>query len=341
MRVITGFAKGRKLRTLSGEDVRPTLTALRKRYSALFNLKLRAGVCLICLPVRPVGDRGAQPRRGKRCFVASSRDSIEVVRVKFESTQLAQSAQVIQMDSLAFLAGQCGPFDIACLTRPWRGARAKGSTHGGAPHGAWRRNDLRSPGKGGFARAGGGFLPAAAVFLWADFACALSQRGGGSMRIAVCPGSFDPVTLGHLDIIRRSSKLFDKVIVVVMVNYHKKDSSFTAEERVQLLHRCTGDIENIEIDTYNGLLADYMREKGAVAIVKGLRAVSDYEYEFQQALTNKRLNPEVETIFITTSAENMFLSSSVVKQVCMFGGDISTFVPSEIREDIIDRLKQG
>ena len=130
------------------------------------------------------------------------------------------------------------------------------------------------------------------------------------MRIAVCPGSFDPVTLGHLDIIRRSSKLFDKVIVVVMVNYHKKDSSFTAEERVQLLHRCTGDIENIEIDTYNGL-------------------------------TNKRLNPEVETIFITTSAENMFLSSSVVKQVCMFGGDISTFVPSEIREDIIDRLKQG
>ena len=110
---------------------------------------------------------------------------------------------------------------------------------------------------------------------------------------------------------------------------------------MQLLHRCTGDIENIEIDTYNGLLADYMREKGAVAIVKGLRAVSDYEYEFQQALTNKRLNPEVETIFITTSAENMFLSSSVVKQVCMFGGDISTFVPSEIREDIIDRLKQG
>lgn len=161
------------------------------------------------------------------------------------------------------------------------------------------------------------------------------------MRIAVCPGSFDPVTLGHLDIIRRSSKLFDQVIVVVMVNYHKKDSSFTAEERVELLQRCTGDIENIEIDTYNGLLADYTRDKGAVAIVKGLRAVSDFEYEFQQALTNKRLNPEVETIFITTSADNMFLSSSVVKQVCAFGGDISTFVPPEIREDIIRRLKQG
>lgn len=343
MRVITGFAKGRKLRTLSGEDVRPTTDRVKEALFSIIQFEIEGRRVLdLFAGSGQLGIEALSRGAASAVFVDSSRDSIEVVRENLNTTQLAQSAQVIQMDSLAFLAGQCGPFDIALLDPPYgAGARAKGSTHGGAPHGAWRRNDLRSPGKGGFARAGGGFLPAAAVFLWADFACALSQRGGGSMRIAVCPGSFDPVTLGHLDIIRRSSKLFDKVIVVVMVNYHKKDSSFTAEERVQLLHRCTGDIENIEIDTYNGLLADYMREKGAVAIVKGLRAVSDYEYEFQQALTNKRLNPEVETIFITTSAENMFLSSSVVKQVCMFGGDISTFVPSEIREDIIDRLKQG
>ena len=160
------------------------------------------------------------------------------------------------------------------------------------------------------------------------------------MRIAVCPGSFDPVTLGHLDIIRRSSKLFDKVIVVVMVNYHKKDSSFTAEERVQLLHRCTGDIENIEIDTYNGLLADYMREKGAVAIVKGLRAVSDYEYEFQQALINKELYSGVETVFFTTSAENQYLSSSVIKQIASLGGNIRMFVPEQVHDRIVQRLTQ-
>lgn len=159
------------------------------------------------------------------------------------------------------------------------------------------------------------------------------------MRIAVCPGSFDPITLGHLDIIRRSTKLFDKVIVVVMVNYHKPSSCFTAEERVEMIRRVTKDIPNVEVDTYGGLLADYVRQKGAVAVVKGLRAVSDFEYEFQQALTNKRLNPEVETVFITTSAENMFLSSSVVKQVCEFGGDISTFVSSEIREEIIERIR--
>lgn len=159
------------------------------------------------------------------------------------------------------------------------------------------------------------------------------------MRIAVCPGSFDPITLGHLDIIRRSTKLFEKVIVVVMVNYHKPSSCFTAEERVEMIRRVTKDMPNVEVDTYGGLLADYVRQKGAVAVVKGLRAVSDFEYEFQQALTNKRLNPEVETVFITTSAENMFLSSSVVKQVCEFGGDISTFVSSEIREEIIKRIR--
>lgn len=109
---------------------------------------------------------------------------------------------------------------------------------------------------------------------------------------------------------------------------------------MELLHRCTAEFPNVQVDTYNGLLADYARDKGAVAIVKGLRAVSDFEDEFQQALTNQKLNPEVETVFMTTSADNMFLSSSVVKQVCEFGGDISKFVPPEVKEDIIARLQQ-
>ncbi len=160
------------------------------------------------------------------------------------------------------------------------------------------------------------------------------------MRIAVCPGSFDPVTIGHLDVIRRAARMFDKVIVVVMFNYHKKTSAFTPEERVELIRRVTGDIPGVEVDCYYGLLADYAREKGAVAIVKGLRAVSDFEAEFQQALANKKLNSEVETVFLTASAENMYLSSSVVKQICGFGGDISEFVPAEIRDDIVKRLRK-
>ena len=160
------------------------------------------------------------------------------------------------------------------------------------------------------------------------------------MIIAICPGSFDPVTLGHLDIITRSSKIFDKVIVVVMKNFQKNAPSFTAEERVDFLKRCTFHLSNVEIDAYSGLLADYASQHGAVAIVKGIRSVSDFEYEFQQALTNKKLNAELETVFITTSSEHMFLSSSVVKQVCQLGGDISTFVPPEIQYDIIKRIQK-
>lgn len=160
------------------------------------------------------------------------------------------------------------------------------------------------------------------------------------MRIALCPGSFDPVTCGHIDIIRRAEKLFDKVIVVVMVNYHKPNSCFTAQERAELLRKSLGDDESVEVDVYGGLLADYAKQKNACAVVKGLRAVSDFEYEFQQALTNKKLNPELETVFLTANAENMYLSSSVVKQVCEFGGDIGEFVPAQVRDSIITRIKE-
>lgn len=160
-------------------------------------------------------------------------------------------------------------------------------------------------------------------------------------RIAICPGSFDPITNGHLDIIKRSAKLFDGVIVVVMSNYRKKNSSiFTVDERMDFIRRCTYGLENIEVDSYMGLLADYAKQHGAAAIVKGLRAVSDFEDEFQQALANKSLNPQVETVFMAASAENMFLSSSVIKQICQLGGDVTPFLPPQISRDIIEKLRR-
>ena len=134
--------------------------------------------------------------------------------------------------------------------------------------------------------------------------------------------------------------MFDKVIVVVMHNYHKTNYYFSAAERVELITRCTKDMPNVIVDMHDGLLATYAKEKGAVAIVKGLRAVSDFDYEFQQALTNKKLSPEIETVFITANSDYMFLSSSVVKQVCEFGGDISEFVPAEVCDDIIKRIRE-
>lgn len=157
------------------------------------------------------------------------------------------------------------------------------------------------------------------------------------MGIVVCPGSFDPVTRGHLDIITRASGMFDEVIALVVINPEKKPS-FTAQERARMLETVTAHLSNVRVDIWQGLLANYVKEQGAMAIVKGLRAMSDFEYEFQMALTNKKLVPEADTIFLTTQIENLYLNSSLVKQVAAFKGDISDFVPPEVLDEIRLRL---
>ena len=153
------------------------------------------------------------------------------------------------------------------------------------------------------------------------------------MKIAIYPGSFDPVTLGHLDIIRRASIMFDRLIVAVMHNQNKK--------RVEFLKRTTADLPNVEVESFGGLLADYAKQKNACAIVKGLRAVSDFEYEFQMALANRKLNPELDTVFLMTSAEYMYLSSSIVKDIAVHGGGVADFVPEGIMQDIVRRIRKG
>ncbi len=160
-----------------------------------------------------------------------------------------------------------------------------------------------------------------------------------SMRVAIYPGSFDPVTLGHLDIIRRASVVFDRLIVAVMHNQNKKPM-FSVDERMDFLKRTTGDLPNVEIASVGGLLADYAKQEGACAVVKGLRAVSDFEYEFQMALANRKLNPELDTVFLMTSAEYMYLSSSVVKDIAVHGGSVAGFVPAEIIDDIVRRTRK-
>ncbi len=160
------------------------------------------------------------------------------------------------------------------------------------------------------------------------------------MKTAIYPGSFDPVTNGHLDIIQRASKMFDKLIVVVLINPLKK-SAFTIPQRCEFLRQTTADIPNVEIASYDGLLADYFNLRDDVdVIVKGLRAISDFEYEFQMAHTNKDLNPKAETVFIPASQNSTFISSSMVKQVAMFGGDLSKYVPACIHEQIKTQLTQ-
>ena len=159
------------------------------------------------------------------------------------------------------------------------------------------------------------------------------------MKIAVYPGSFDPITNGHMDVIKRASKLFDKVIVTVMFNTQKPNMVFSAQERIDLISKCTEDFNNVEVNVHYGLLANYIKEVDACAVIKGLRAVSDFEYEFQQALTNKKLNPDFETVFIPANIEHMYLSSSVVKQICKFDNSrIDSFIPPEILDSVKQRI---
>lgn len=153
------------------------------------------------------------------------------------------------------------------------------------------------------------------------------------MRVAVYPGSFDPITNGHLDIITRAARVYDRVVVGVLNNGEKKPL-FTAEERLDMIRHVTEDIENVSCDVFNGLLVDFVKQNGATVIVKGLRTVADFEYEFQMALLNKALNPEYETMFMMTNSKFSYISSSMVKDVAKYRGQLDGLVPAYIAEKI-------
>ncbi|HVK04592.1 MAG TPA: pantetheine-phosphate adenylyltransferase [Armatimonadaceae bacterium] len=147
---------------------------------------------------------------------------------------------------------------------------------------------------------------------------------------AIYPGSFDPATNGHLDVITRASGLFDRLIVAVGRNSGKSSPLFTPEERVQMLREVSAPLPNVEVTTFDGMLVTFAREQGARVLIKGLRAVSDFEYEFQMALANRQLAPDIETLFLMTSAEHLYLSSSIVKEIARLSGDVSALVPPAV-----------
>ncbi len=157
------------------------------------------------------------------------------------------------------------------------------------------------------------------------------------MKVAIYPGSFDPITSGHLNIIRRAARIFDKLIVCVMVN-SGKHPMFDQQERVDLIRRVTQDLHNVEVDSSNELLAEYARRKGSCVIVKGLRAGSDFENEFQMALINHKINPSLDTMFLTAEHQYMYLSSSTVKELGNYEVDLSDFLPEEIIPDFKQRI---
>ena len=159
------------------------------------------------------------------------------------------------------------------------------------------------------------------------------------MNIAIYPGSFDPVTNGHLDIIERTARTFDKVIVAILIN-SSKTPTFTIEEKIDMLKKATAHIPNVEIEFFDGLLVDFVRKKKAKVIVKGLRAISDFEYEFQMAMLNKSVAPDIETLFMMTNNKYSYLSSSIVKELGRLGANISEYVPEAIIDNVIEKLRK-
>ena len=160
------------------------------------------------------------------------------------------------------------------------------------------------------------------------------------MRIAVYPGSFDPMTNGHLDIIKRAAKTFDKVYVAILTNSAKKPC-FSLKQRIDWLTRATADLDNVEIDSFSGLLVNYANQVGASIIIKGLRAVSDFEYEFQMALTNRALSPNIETMFLMTNGKYSYLSSSIVKEIAKLGGSLNGLVPDFMIEEVKNEITKN
>jgi pantetheine-phosphate adenylyltransferase len=159
------------------------------------------------------------------------------------------------------------------------------------------------------------------------------------VKRVVCPGSFDPITFGHLDIIKRASSLFDEVVVAVLVNVTKK-SLFTVEERISMIREVTGKYANVSVDSWSGLLVDYCKQHDIPSIVKGLRAVTDFDYELQMSQINYQLQG-IETLFMSTSPAHSFLSSSLVKEVANYGGDVSNYVPAQLLNRLHDRLAEN
>ena len=160
------------------------------------------------------------------------------------------------------------------------------------------------------------------------------------MKLAVYPGTFDPITNGHVDIMRRALKIFDRVVVALAENV-RKSPLFSIDERRRLIGDALGQDGRLEIDAFQGLLADYCRRRGASVVIRGLRALADFEYEFQSAHMNRRLAPDVETLFLMTSEESFYVSSSLVKEVALMGGDVSGLVPAGVVAALAEKRKQG
>lgn len=334
MRIIAGTARGTRLAPVP-RGVRPTSDRVRE---SVFNslgqffggdaLDLYAGTGALGIEAL---SRGCQ----RAVFVEKDRRALAVIRENLRRARLADRAEVVASDvgrALDRLLTDGRQFSLIFADPPYKIAAME---VGGVL--SWLGTLLVPGGRvvieSGEAPAGGWVGKKGVTRRYGGTYVTILERSEIIMIVAVCPGSFDPVTAGHLDIIRRASRIFDHVVVAVGANLRKKPR-LPAVERARLLEKVTAGIENVSVELMDGLLVNFAREQGARVIVKGLRAVSDFESEFEQAQLNRTMYPELETVFIMASAEHSFLSSSAVREIAALGGEVRGLVPEGILETV-------
>jgi pantetheine-phosphate adenylyltransferase/16S rRNA (guanine(966)-N(2))-methyltransferase RsmD len=334
VRVIAGTARGTRLAPVP-RGVRPTSDRVRESVFNALGQFFEGDVLDLYAGTGSLGIEALSRGCDRAAFVEKDRRALATIRENLQRTRLQDRAEVVAGDVgrvLDRMLTDGRQFNLIFADPPYRIAATE---VGGVLS---RIGALLAP--GGRAVLESGEAPAAGT----QGEKGVTRRYGGTyvtilerseitMIVAVCPGSFDPVTAGHLDIIRRASKIFDHVVIAVGANMRKKPV-LPAVERARLIEKVTADIENVSVEFMDGLLVDFARERGAQVIVKGLRAVSDFESEFEQAQLNRTMYPELETVFIMASSEHSFLSSSAVREIASFGGDVRGLVPDGILETV-------
>lgn len=337
MRIVAGSARGSRLAPVP-PGVRPTSDRVRESlFNALGQFFEGGSVLDLYAGTGALGIEALSRGVGRARFVEKNGRVAATIRENLRRTGLEAGAEVVRGDvhrELERLRKDGRQYNLIFLDPPYRIAATEVegvlSRLGAllAPGGRVVVERGEAPeevlrGKKGVTRRYGGTV--VTVF----------DRFDLMMNVAVCPGSFDPITVGHLDVIRRASGVFDHVVVAVGGN-RVKNPRLAPDERARLIEKVIGDLGNVSVEIMDGLLVEFARERGARVIVKGLRAVSDFNSEFEQAQLNQTLNPEVETMFIMASAKHSFLSSSAVREIAGYGGDVSEFIPAEILDTVVE-----
>jgi pantetheine-phosphate adenylyltransferase/16S rRNA (guanine(966)-N(2))-methyltransferase RsmD len=334
VRIIAGTARGTRLASVP-RGVRPTSDRVRESVFNSLGQFFEGNVLDLYAGTGALGIEALSRGSERAVFVEKDHRALGAIRENLWRAKAADRAEIVAGDVgrvLDRMLTDGRQFNLIFADPPYRIAATE-------VEGVMSRlGALLAPGgrvviESGEAPAAGTIGKKGVTRRYGGTYVTILERSEITMIVAVCPGSFDPITTGHLDIIRRASKVFDHVVVAVGANLRKK-SRLPAVERARLIEKVTSEMENVSVEVMDGLLVNYAREQGAQVIVKGLRAVSDFESEFEQAQLNRTMYPELETVFIMASAEHSFLSSSAVREIASLGGDVHGLVPDAILETV-------